>query len=307
MTSGRKLGGSGLVVPPMGIGTNQWGSRKKDQKVVFETFAAAVSAGLGFIDTAEVYGFGESERNIGAMRQRDPRPVMLCTKFAPYPARWSHRSLLKALDRSLLRLQTKSVDLYLIHFPFSPMSIESLMDAMAEAHGAGKIRAIGVSNFNARQMARAASRLATRGLALAANEVQYSLLHRQPEEDGVLQACKELNVSLIAYFPLGSGLLLRERGVAQKFSIGERRMVVGDRTPAQLQGLQAVLRKVAEAHQVTVGQVALNWLLARDERVIVIPGATSPGHVRDNARALEWTLTAEEFAAIDVASRRVAI
>jgi diketogulonate reductase-like aldo/keto reductase len=211
---------------------------------------------------------------------RDRRPAVVVSKYAPLPTRLSSKSLPRALDASLERLGMATIDLYLIHFPF--LRIASMLDRMAEAVKAGKVRAVGVSNFSASQMEKAAELLGRRGIPLAANEVYYSLRHRHPERNGVLDACRRLDVALIAYRPLGGGRL--RAGEEAQTPLGQ------------------ALARVAQAHQKPVSQVALNWLLQRDAHVIAIPGATSAAHQRENAEALTWSLTDEEFAALDRAA-----
>lgn len=299
--SRRPLGESGLAVPALGVGTNKWGAKGITLGRLLDTFSAAVDARLSLFDTAELYTGGKSERTLGEAMKRDARPITLITKFAPMPTRWSARTLSTALDASLARLGAPSVHLYLVHFPFTFLRIESLMDAMAQAHAAGKIKAVGVSNYNASQMRRAAARLAKYGIPLAANEVHYSLIHRDPETNGVLDACRELNAALIAYFPLGSGLLVKPPDALPRFGFVRRRFL-GRGTPEQLVSLLQVLQRIAAVHGAGVTQVALNWLLQRDSHVIAIPGATSARHLEDNARALDWRLTAAEFEEIDYAS-----
>jgi len=282
----RALGQSGLKVSPLGVGTNKWSLGTNDE-AVFATYQAFLDGGLNFVDTAEVYGFGKSERMIGECIRRDPRPVMVATKFAPFIARTSPRHLLAALDASLARLGLESIDLYYIHFAFPFADLDAQADAMVEAFKAGKIRAVGVSNFSADQMRRMADRLGRSGVALAANEVNYSLVNRKAESNGVLAACRELDVALIAYFPLAMGRLAKGPAAGKT---------------GKVEALQKVLADIAEARQATVSQVSLNWLLARDEHVIPIPGASKSGNAKQNIAALDWTLTEAEFAAIDAAS-----
>ena len=269
----RHLGRSGVHVPALGVGTNRWGrGRGADQ--LAPVFSAALDAGANLFDTAEVY-LG-SEKTIGACLRRDPRPALVVTKFAPYPTRLSARSFHKALEGSLARLGMDAVDLYLIHFPFSVVGIPSLMDRLAEAVQAGKARAVGVSNFSARQMRAAAERLERHGIPLAANEVQFSVFHRDPDRNGVLAACRELDVALIAYRPLAGGRV-RPAGSA----------------------LDRTLAGIAHARHRTVAQVALTWLLCQDERIVAIPGATSVEHLRQNVGAAGWTLSGDELAALE--------
>jgi aryl-alcohol dehydrogenase-like predicted oxidoreductase len=280
----RELGKTGLKVSALGVGTNRWRAGANDA-AVFEAYQAAQDGGISFFDSAELYGRGQSERLLGECVRRDGRGAVIATKFASLPLRQSPRHLLKALDGSLARLGVKTIDLYYIHFPIG--DLVALADAMIEAVKAGKVRSVGVSNFSAAQMRRVADRLARANIPLAANEVNYSLLARKPESNGVLEACRELGASLVAYFPLGRGSLAAapDKG-------------------GRLAALQKLLGSIAQAHRASPSQVALNWLLARDPCIIPIPGSTRAASVRQNAGALGWTLSAEEFAAIDKASRR---
>ncbi len=288
----RPLGTSGITVSPLGIGTNRWALGKNDE-AVFQTFQSLLDVGVNLFDTAEAYTGGNSERLLGECLRRTPRPVVVATKFAPLPMRFSHRHFMKALDASLERLGLQTIDLYYIHFPFTFLSVDTLMDMMAQAVKAGKIRAVGVSNFNAQQMRRAAVRLARYDIPLAANEVHYSLLHRKPEVNGVLDACRELNVALVAYFPLESGRLKSSNNPASSATTGKDQSKLA---------LQKVLDEIAHKHGKTVSQVALNWLLRRDEHIIPIPGATSSRHALENAEVTDWQLNDEEFIVIDQAS-----
>lgn len=282
----RPLGKTGAEVPALGVGTNRWSYGANDAPV-FETYQALLDGGGGFIDTAEVYGFGKSERLIGDCLRRDGRPAFVASKFAPFVARTSPRRLMAALDATLARLGLAQLDLYYVHFPFPLASLDGFADGLAEAVKSGKARHVGVSNFSAEQMRRVADRLAKQNMPLAANEVHYSLAHRNPETNGVLDACRELDVALVAYFPLASGRLTGPPPEGR---------------PDQFAGLRRRLAEVAQAHQATQSQVALNWLLARDPRVIPIPGATKAHHAKANLGALAWRLTDEEFAALDAAS-----
>ncbi len=302
----RFLGATGLEVSALGVGTNKWGARRgKDDDQIFQVFQACLDAGLTLFDTAEIYTRGESERLLGECVSRDRRPVVLASKFAPLVSRLSPHALMDALDDSLSRLGVDTIDLYHIHWPYSFLRIDALMDMMALAVRIGKVRAVGVSNYNAAQMRQAAARLARYSIPLASNEVHYSLLYRLPETNGVLAACRELNVALIAYQPLEGGLLKNQEPVSVPAMPGrlERLPRPGKTRQAQLAALQGTLDEIARGRGKTVSQVALNWLLCRDEHVIPIPGSTSAPHATENAGALDWQLTEDEFAAIDLASQ----
>ena len=281
----RPLGASGIVVPAVGVGTNRWGGRASDPARLAEAYTAALDAGVGFFDTAEIYSGGKSERAVGTEAHADPRPVVLASKFAPYPHRLTAAQFSRALDRTLERMGRDSIDLYYLHFPYSPVGVGTWMKAMVQAVKAGKIRAVGVSNCSAAQMRKAAAVLGQYDLPLAANQVQYSLTHRKPETDGVLDACRDMDVALVAYRPIGGGSLR-----------------AGASSGSGPTALMTVLGEVAARCGGTVTQVALAWLLRRDEHVIAIPGATKPAHVSENAGALSLELSADDLSAIDTAA-----
>jgi aryl-alcohol dehydrogenase-like predicted oxidoreductase len=285
-TPERTLGQGGAAVSALGVGTNRWRQGTNDG-AVFETYQALIDGGVDFIDTAEVYGFGKSERLIGDCIRREGRPVKVASKFAPFVARVMPRQLMGALDASLARLGLASVELYYVHFPFPFTPLNLFAEGLIEAVKSGKAKQVGVSNFSGDQMRRIADLLARENIPLAANEVSYSLMNRKAETNGVLDACKELDVALVAYFPLASGRLAApaESGNPDRAAV-----------------LRRTLAEVAQAHQASISQVALAWLLARDPHVIPIPGASKAAHARDNAAALGWRLTDDEFAAIDAAS-----
>jgi aryl-alcohol dehydrogenase-like predicted oxidoreductase len=269
---------------------------------VFQAYQSLIDAGVNFFDTAEVYNSGKSERLLGVCLQRDHRPVVIASKFAPLPTRLTRRQFMNALDASLNRLGVQTIDLYYIHFPYTLLSIERLMDMMAQAVEASKIRAAGVSNFNAKQVRRAATRLERYHIPLAANQVRYNLVHRQPEENGVLDACRELNVALVAYRPLERGQL-RSNTIPGASSSGPPLPTSGGgKVTSKEEVLQETLRAIAQQRGRSVSQVALNWLLRRDGHVIPIPGTTNKLHALENADTRSWELSHDEFAAIDQAS-----
>ena len=151
-----------------------------------------------------MYSGGASERRLGELARGND--VLIATKF---PGGFSFRAerFPGELDASLARLGRDTIDLYQHHFPARGVSIPKLMDQLADAVEAGKVKAVGVSNYSVEQMREAHAALAKRGIPLASNQVEYSLLHRQPETNGVLDACRELGITLIAYSPLAGGRL----------------------------------------------------------------------------------------------------
>lgn len=299
-----------IPVAPLGVGAWSWGDRgfwgygkQYSLQDVSEAFLASVNAGITLVDTAEIYGRGQSERILGDLMRISRASVVVATKFAPLPWRLTAKTLGPALDGSLRRLGLSCIDLYQIHFPYSLISIESLMDALADAVAEGKVRAVGVSNYNAEQMRRAYAVLQRRGIPLASNQVNYSLLKRTPEVNGVLDACRELNVILIAYSPLAQGLLTGKYR-AGNLPSGPRAMTFRMVDLRAVEAVVDLLRQIGEQHGgKTPGQVAMNWLMGQGQ-VLPIPGAKNARQAAENAGALGWSLTTDEWEALEQATRR---
>jgi aryl-alcohol dehydrogenase-like predicted oxidoreductase len=310
------LGQTDLRVPRLGLGVMVWGdmaaaprwnparnaygptSSLAEQR---EALEVSLAAGVTLLDTAAMYGKGASERRVGELTEgKDVKDVLIATKF---PAGFFSRaaSLPATLEASLDRLRRPVVDLYQVHFPSRWMSIPTLMNLMADAVEAGKVRAVGVSNYSAAQLRTAHAALSRRGFPLASNQVQYSLLHRQPERNGVLDTCRELGVTLIAYMPLASGALTGKYTAANRPAGWRRYSSVyrGNRL-ATLERVNATLRELAAQHDKTASQIALRWLVQR--HVLPIPGAKTGPQAADNAAALSFVLAESEMDALNTAS-----
>ncbi|GAB4520896.1 MAG: aldo/keto reductase [Anaerolineae bacterium] len=311
MTADRvTLGDQTLQVRPLGIGTWAWGDRRTwgygreyGDAELEEAFQAAVEAGVELFDTAEIYGSGRSETLLGEfMRRHGGGQVIVATKFFPYPWRLRRSALVKALQGSLKRLGLPRVDLYQIHWPFPPVPIETWVDALGEAVELGLARAAGVSNYSRDQMLRAYEVLSRRQLTLASNQVEYSLLHRAPEENGVLDACRQTGAVLIAYGPLAKGLLTGKYGPdnpPRGFLRRTNRSLL-----EAIQPLVSLLRELGEKYGgKSPAQVALNWVIGKG--AIPIPGAKNARQARENAGALGWRLEDDDVARLDEASARV--
>ena len=175
---------------------------------------------------------------------------------------------------------------------------------MADAVEAGKVTAVGVSNYSAAQMRQAHAALADRGVPLASNQVEYSLLHRQPETNGVLDACRELGVTLIAYTPLAGGMLTGKYSADNRPTGFYRRVLPQYRRKAldAMQPVVGLLREIGDRYSKTPSQVALRWLI-ENPMVLPIPGAKNGNQAMSNAAALGFSLTAEEVAALSDATR----
>jgi aryl-alcohol dehydrogenase-like predicted oxidoreductase len=177
------------------------------------------------------------------------------------------------------------------------------MDRVADAVEAGKIKAVGVSNYSAEQMREAYAALARRGIPLASNQVEYSLLHRQPETNGILEACRELGITLIAYSPLAGGMLTGKYS-AQHRAGGFFRRILPQYSRKAMDALQPVvglLRTIGEKYSKTPSQVAIRWLI-ENPSVLPIPGAKNGRQAEDNAGALSFSLTQEEIEMLNQAT-----
>jgi aryl-alcohol dehydrogenase-like predicted oxidoreductase len=260
----------------------------------------SLAAGANLFDTAAMYSGGASERRLGELAHG--RDSIIASKF---PSGFSFRAegFPKELEASLARLGRASIDLYQHHFPSNRVSIPKLIGFSADAVEAGKLKAVGVSNYSAEQMREAHAALARRGIPLASNQVQYSLLYRKPEGDGVLEACRELGVTLIAYSPLAGGALTGKYSPTQKAS-GLRRFLpnFSKKGMEAVQPVVALLREIGERYGKNPGQVALRWLM-ENETVLPIPGAKNGKQAAANAGALTFSLTSAEVETLDQATR----
>jgi aryl-alcohol dehydrogenase-like predicted oxidoreductase len=312
MSDSFTLAGSDVTIPPLGVGTWAWGDRSTwgmggydpdlDRTTIRDAWNASIDAGATLFDTAEVYGRGESERIIGEMLAADPdraQRVTIATKFMPMPWKIDVRgSLSRSLRASLERLGIRSVDLYQIHGPVSLRSHAALADALARVHQAGLVKAVGVSNYSAKETRSISEALAARGLRLATNQIEFSLLRRHPETSGLLAACRELGVVPLAYSPIGQGRLTGKYSASNP-PPGKRNF--SNHPMDVVEGVVAELRRIGEHHGgKSPSQVALNWVMAKG--VVPIPGAKNRHQAEENAGALGWRLDEDEVAQLDAAA-----
>jgi aryl-alcohol dehydrogenase-like predicted oxidoreductase len=291
------LGATGLRVSPMGAGTNSWGARGGADSGKLPAFNALLDAGITLFDTAEIYTRGGSERAIGHCIRAGERTPVVLTKFFPLPWRWRKQELRRALHASLARLGLSKVDIYLLHFPWPPVAVETWADALADAVHAGLARAVGVSNCNAAQTRRAHAALAARGVPLACNEVELSLLKRGALSSGLLSLCRELGVTVIAYMPLAMGMLTGKYS-AKNPPKGARAAIFSRRFLARIQPLLSALERIGENHGGrTPSQVAVNWVMCKG--AIPIPGIKDLSQALQNAGSLGWRLSEEEVSELE--------
>ncbi len=224
--------------------------------------------------------------------------MVLATKFLPAPQKLAVKGALRAaLEASIERLGVEHVDLYQLHGPISLRSKAALAEALAEVHAAGLTSAVGVSNYSIGEMTKIHAELAKRGVPLATNQVEYSLLRRVPETTGLLAACARLGVVLLAYSPIGQGRLTGKYSATNP-PPGKRGFSA--HPMAAVDDVVAVVRRIGDAHDRTPSQVALRWLI--DKGAVPIPGAKSAAQATENAGALGWSLTTEELHELDTAA-----
>ncbi|KAH1239379.1 putative oxidoreductase, chloroplastic [Glycine max] len=276
-----KLGGSDLKVSRVGIGAWSWGDttywnnfewNDRNEKAARAAFNASIDGGLTFFDTAEVYGSGlalgavNSEvllgRYIKERKEKDPDvEIEVATKFAALPWRFGR---------------------------------QRYIDGLGDAVEKGLVKAVGVSNYSEKRLREAYEKLKKRGIPLATNQVNYSLIYRVPEENGVKAACDELGITIIAYSPIAQGALTGKY-TPDKPPSGPRGRIY---TPEFLTRLQPLLNKISEIgekYDKTPTQVSLNWLVAQGN-VVPIPGAKTAEQAEEFIGALGWRLTDEEVA-----------
>jgi aryl-alcohol dehydrogenase-like predicted oxidoreductase len=310
----RHLGKTDLQVTPIGLGSSQFAGNplmwnSPPQEEVNKIVKTALDGGINWFDTAELYGWGRSERALASALGKAGianNDVVIATKW--FPVFRTARNIPHTIDKRIECLSPYQIDLYQIHMPYAFSSVEAQMDAMAVLVKEGKIKCIGVSNFSAVQMRRASTALARHGLILASNEVMFNLVHRNLETNGVLEAAKELNISLIAYSPLARGLLTgkfhKDPELIKKLPF-IRHMQFGRKVEKTFD-LMKKLDDIAGAHKCTISQVVLSWTVNFHGDVIVaIPGATKMDHVIQNVGALSVKLTQNEMTILDKESRRI--
>lgn len=255
---------TGERVPALGLGTWHMGDDRRRAQAEEAAVRLAIELGMTLIDTAEMYGSGGAEEIVGRAAKGKRDGLFIVSKVLPYNA--SQKGVVEACERSLKRLQTDRIDLYLLHWRGSIPLAETLA-GFARLQRDGKIRHHGVSNFNTSDLQEWTALAG--GESVAANQILYNLQRRGPEWE-LIPWCRERRIAIMAYTPLGQGSFLGHRALAE----------------------------IAARHAATPAQVALAWLL-RQDGIIVIPKATQLQHVRDNRGAIDVTLTDADLAALD--------
>jgi diketogulonate reductase-like aldo/keto reductase len=257
---------SGQLIPVLGMGTWQMGENARNRQSETDALRHGLDLGLSLIDTAEMYGEGGAEEVIAPAIANRRTEVFLVSKVYPHNA--SKRGTIAACERSLQRLKTDYLDLYLLHWRGSVPLVETL-EALQTLQQSGKIRSYGVSNFDLKDMEEAIGLKG--GKAIATNQVLYNLMRRGIEWN-LLPWCRQQGIPIMAYSPIEQGRLLNNQ----------------------------TLKAIAGERGVTAAQVAIAWLL-HQENVIVIPKSSRIDHVEQNYAALNLKLNADELASLDAA------
>lgn len=311
----RQLGKTDLEITPIGLGAMEFSGGKGFFKFFLaavppekqdEVIKVALDSGMNWIDTAEMYGSGESERAVAnglKAAGKSPGEVLITTKWFPLIAR--AKSMRKSAKKSTQRLAPYPIDLYLVHRPSSISSIKTQMNEMADLVDSGTIRAVGISNFSVKQMIDAHETLAERGIPLATNQVHFSLLKRNIETNGVLETAKELGVTITAYTPLGMGALTghlhRNPELLDVMPRFRRSRLRGKLKKTK--SLVETLESISLEHEATTAQITLSWTTNyHGESVVAIPGATKTYQAEQNAGAMRIKLSSEQMEAISVQS-----
>lgn len=317
------LGQTNVALSPIGLGCWQfskgrgiaggyWPSLSDEDTIAI--VRASLNGGINWFDTAEAYGNGASERSLSMSLHSlgvEPGAAVVATKWMPVFRTAS--SISTTIKERLANLDPYPIDLHQIHNPGSFSSIRAQIEGMGSLVEDGTVGAIGVSNFSARQFAKAQQAAQGMGLSIASNQMQFSLLHRRIEDNGVLQAARDSGATIIAYSPLSQGLLtgkFHQNPDLIKSRPGPRRYLKRFK-PSYLEKtrpLIEVLRRVAESreHEATPAQVALAWTVQfHGDTVVAIPGASKIEQAKSNAAALNIRLTDDELHSIDRTSQQV--
>lgn len=322
----RKLGKSDVRVSPVifgawAIGGWMWGGN--DERDSIDAIRASLDAGVDTIDTAAIYGMGYSEELVAkALEGRDRSKVVIATKCGmrwdseegaePWPQKENSGreviirknskadSIAYECEQSLRRLRTDFIDLYQVHWPDSTTGVEETMGAMAKLKRQGKIRAIGVSNYDAKWLGGAVEALKRAeggAYPLASNQPPYSLLQRQIEAD-VVPFCREHDVGLIVYSPLERGLLTGKVGPDRQFEPGDHRaghkLFTVESRKRVLAALEQI-KPICDQHKASYAQVVINWTVHQPGITAALVGARNAEQAKHNAKALDFKLSEEEL------------
>lgn len=300
-----------LQVPNFGVGAWAWGDRlfwgydEKQDLELREGFDACIKGGVKLFDTAEIYGPGRSEELLGKfLRESGAKDVQVATKFAAFPWKLDRQDVVKACKGSLERLGMDSIDIYQIHFP-SVWKNEVFWDGLGDCYEQGLVKAVGVSNYGSSAVRAISKTLGERGIPLTSNQIQYSLLYRYPELNGMKETCDELGVKILAYSPLALGALTGKWTPSTPPSGPRAALSDKLQKDAAWPGLLDAMKDVAKQHgpDTTLSQVAIAWCIAKG--TTPIPGVRNVRQAQDNIKATKLKLSKNEVQALDSAAAKV--
>ena len=305
----RLLGSSRLNASLVGLGCNNFGART-DLEASRAVIDAALDAGITFFDTADLYGFGQSEEIMGQALGTRRKEIMLATKFGGVAMvkktgeRWGTRDyIVRCLEDSLQRLRTDWIDLYQMHYPDTTTPVDETLETLDDLVRQGKVRAVGCSNFSGIQINEAEAQATERHFAhFVTAQNEWSLLSRGTEDDAI-PACDKYGLGQLPYFPLASGMLTGKHRRGEGFAPGTRMAIIKrfqdqlatDENFTKIESLQ----DFAQQRGHTLLELAVSWLASQPCVASVIAGATTPEQVRANSTAADWKLSAEELAMIN--------
>jgi aryl-alcohol dehydrogenase-like predicted oxidoreductase len=314
----RNLGKSDIMITPIGLGCWQFSKQGNlagkfwptlDDDLIREVVRISLEGGINWFDTAEIYGNGASEKILAKTLTglgKKPGDAVIATKW--WPMFRTASNILKTIDDRVDALSPFPIDLYQVHQPWGFSSEIAEMEAMATLVRNRKIKVVGVSNFSAKQMRSAWETFQKSGINLVSNQVQYSLLQRKIESNGIMETAKELGITIIAYSPLAQGLvtgkfhdhpeLLKNIGFRRFSSQFKPKGIEKSRPVAEM------VKKLAVKYNATPSQVALNWLIHYNgNTVVAIPGATKATHAAENTGAMKFVLSKEDMHLLDEVSK----
>lgn len=297
-----------LKVSVVGLGCNNFG-RRLDEAGTRAVVDAALDAGVTLFDTADSYGDGRSEELLGRALAGRRADAVVATKFGSRldadrggaSAAWARQ----ACEDSLRRLGVERIDLYQLHTPDDSVPIAETLGALSELVHAGKVREVGCSNFSVEQIRDAESAAAARSFPrFVSVQNHWSLLHREPETDGVAGECAEHSLGILPYFPLASGMLTGKYRRGQEAPAGTRLATANPRSRERFASDRAFdvverLEAFASDRGHSLLELAVSWLAAQPVVASVIAGATKPEQVRSNVEAAGWSLDPDDLAEID--------
>lgn len=294
--------------PPIALGTWSWGVGAAGGDQVFgnhlgveelrPVFEAAMKNGLNLWDSAVVYGMGDSEAILGTFTKEYPREdVIISTKFTPQIAGDGADPMAEMCEGSLKRFDTDYIDIYWIH---NPADVERWTPFLIPLVKSGKVKRVGVSNHNLAEIKRAEEILSAEGIHISAVQNHFSLLYRSSEEGGILDYCKEHGITFFAYMVLEQGALSGKYNTQHPLPSNSQRGQTYNPLLPQIEKLTAVMKEVADTHNVAIPQIGIAWAIHKGTTPII--GVTKPEQVEDAVKAAAVQLTAEDMEKLEKAA-----